>query len=193
MRPSARSICSLKLCAPNDSRLTPACWNPARSPRSTVPGLASIVISQSAATSNSCFAASRIRPMSAGWNRLGVPPPRKILPIGLPAARSPSSAISARSAATYRTRGALSPATWELKSQYGHLRTHQGRWMYSDNGGTLIITGLASAGMATTVAFRFSLLQLLTLQQAIFQLAECLAAMTHTVFFVPRHLRSSHA
>src|SRR5690606_14949092 len=25
----------------------------------------------------------------------------------------------------------------ELKSQYGHLRTHQGRWTYSDSGGVV--------------------------------------------------------
>src|SRR5512147_975575 len=25
-------------------------------------------------------------------------------------------------------------ASWELKSQYGHLRTHHGKWMYSDSG-----------------------------------------------------------
>src|SRR5690554_24483 len=29
----------------------------------------------------------------------------------------------------------MSPRSWELKSQYGHLRTHLGTWMYSESGG----------------------------------------------------------
>ncbi len=29
----------------------------------------------------------------------------------------------------------------ELKSQYGHLRTHHGKWTYSDSGGVSIIVG----------------------------------------------------
>ena len=27
----------------------------------------------------------------------------------------------------------------ELKSQYGHLRTHQGKWTYSDSGGDSVL------------------------------------------------------
>ena len=30
---------------------------------------------------------------------------------------------------------AVLDAPRELKSQYGHLRTHHGKWMYSDSGG----------------------------------------------------------
>ena len=37
----------------------------------------------------------------------------------------------------------------ELKSQYGHLRTHQGKWTYSESGGNAVNTG-APAGPAGT-------------------------------------------
>src|SRR5690606_24593171 len=42
---------------------------------------------------------------------------------------------SACSAARYSASGRSPRASWELKSQYGHLRTHHGTGTYKDKGG----------------------------------------------------------
>jgi hypothetical protein len=53
----------------------------ANRPRSIVPGFASSVISASAASLGPARTASITRPMAAGENKLGVPPPMKTLEI----------------------------------------------------------------------------------------------------------------
>lgn len=46
--------------------------------------------------------------------------------------------------------------SWELKSQYGHLRTHHGMWIYSDNGGGWVgaeeMTSMTSSASAAGVS-----------------------------------------
>ncbi|MNF03327.1 hypothetical protein D3C81_1608780 [compost metagenome] len=64
--------------------------------------------------------------MALAENRLGVPPPKKIEVSLRPCTCARSACRSASSAATYSSSGSSGPAAWELKSQYGHLRTHQG-------------------------------------------------------------------
>ena len=57
---------------------------------------------------------------------LGVPPPRKIVWILRPQMRGSASSRSVSNASTYSRCGTSPRASCELKSQYGHLRTHQG-------------------------------------------------------------------
>ena len=66
--------------------------------------------------------------MAAGDSRLGVPPPKKTLTTGRPQISGKADCRSAISAATYSASGIVPLASCELKSQYGHLRTHHGTW-----------------------------------------------------------------
>ena len=79
--------------------------------------------------------------MASGANRLGVPPPKNTLTISRPARAGAYSrrsiSRSASSAATYSRCGRPCGAVCELKSQYGHLRTHQGMCTYRASGGAV--------------------------------------------------------
>src|SRR5688572_4820766 len=94
-----------------------------------------------------------MRAIESGANRLGVPPPKNTVPIGLPAASARSCARSASSASTYSFSGSLPCAACELKSQYGHFFTHHGMWTYSASGGG-ISTGTPLASTAACGASR---------------------------------------
>src|SRR4029453_6828254 len=82
-------------------------------------------------------AASRKRPTCSGANRLGVPPPKNIETSERPCAAAASIARSSISASMYCCCGIDSGAACELKSQYGHLRTHHGMCTYKASGGRL--------------------------------------------------------
>src|SRR3546814_20750637 len=76
--------------------------------------------------------------MASAGNRLGVPPPKNTLCTVRPQASGRSWSRSASSAPTYCVNGCVPPAPrtpCELKTQYGHFRTPQGRWTESDRGG----------------------------------------------------------
>src|SRR3546814_11736433 len=76
--------------------------------------------------------------MASAGNRLGVPPPKNTLCKVRPQASGRSWSRSASSAPTYCVNGGVPPAprnSCELKSQYGHLRTHQGKWPSRERGG----------------------------------------------------------
>ena len=62
-------------------RLKPAVRSSSRSHAATLSGLASVVISTSSARPNSAAALATIAPRSAGFSRVGVPPPKKIVSI----------------------------------------------------------------------------------------------------------------
>ena len=66
----------MKLWAPSESRVTPAAAKPARSPRSSGPGLASRVTSAPAARPNRSRTWSRIAATASAGRSDGVPPPR---------------------------------------------------------------------------------------------------------------------
>ena len=98
-RPRRFSSAASKLCAPIETRLTPAARKPARSPRSAGPGLTSIVISASAAMPNARSAASSSRATCAARHQ------RRRAAAEVDAARgrrrlTPRSAISATTAST---------------------------------------------------------------------------------------------
>ena len=78
-RPRALRCWSSKLCTPTDSRVTPALRKALKRSFSNVPGLASRVISQSASSRRRARMSASNRSMAAGENRLGVPPPMKML------------------------------------------------------------------------------------------------------------------
>ena len=99
MRPSQASSASSKLCTPMLSRLTPMPANAAKCAWSTVPGLASLVISASAATSNASRHASSTSARSVGGSTVGVPPPMKIVRTAGRPRSSPARRISRISAA----------------------------------------------------------------------------------------------
>src|SRR6266850_3847158 len=136
MRPSALRCAGSKLWTPIDSRLTPAARKSANFCASKVPGLASSVISASGASGSLARIADSSSSSARADSREGVPPPKKTVYIGLPQTCGSASSRSAISDATY-SRSGISPfVSWELKSQYGHLRTHHGIWTYSDRGGS---------------------------------------------------------
>src|SRR6266851_6737442 len=129
MRPRNFKVASLNDCAPKLMRLTPAARIPLNFAASTVPGLASSVISASESIPQRPSAASRIAPIDLGSNNDGVPPPKKIVlmrsPLnGAAPARCSSSVISAE---VYCASGHTAAAC-ELKSQYGHFDWHHGIW-----------------------------------------------------------------
>ena len=103
-------------------------------------------------------------PDRVGANRLGVPPPKNTETIS----RSPAScAANAEVIAAARRRTRVRAArdagtTCELKSQYGHLRTHHGRWTYSASGmrGGRASSSLAPRRAATSVAQRLAAMTL---------------------------------
>src|SRR4249919_1840391 len=94
-----------------------------------------MVTSAPGAKRNRAEQAARISLIAAGGNRLGVPPPRNTLCTVRPQTSGRSCSRSAVRAATYSWIGNASGCWCELKSQYGHFRTHHGMWMYSDSGG----------------------------------------------------------
>ncbi|MPN49155.1 hypothetical protein SDC9_196769 [bioreactor metagenome] len=117
MRPSALRCSSLKLWMPSDSRLTPAARKPANLPASTVPGLASSVISASGDNIASARKAPISSSMAPGDSRLGVPPPKNTVCTGRPQISGSADCRSAISASTYSRSGIVAPASCELKSQ----------------------------------------------------------------------------
>jgi hypothetical protein len=64
--------------------------------------------------------------MASGENRLGVPPPMKTLTSRRPHTWGRTPSRSSISLATYSFSGSGPARSCELKSQYGHLRTHHG-------------------------------------------------------------------
>ena len=68
-----------ELCTPTERRVTPAERNARKRSFSNVPGFASSVISQSAASFSRARMSPSSRSMPCGENRLGVPPPMKTL------------------------------------------------------------------------------------------------------------------
>ena len=109
---------SSKLCTPTDSRLTPASLKPAKRSTSKVPGLASRVTSISGKHTNCWRMPCNSCLMASAENKLGVPPPIKILCKGRSCAQTCSMAKSAKSFSIYACSGTDSaPTAWELKSQ----------------------------------------------------------------------------
>ena len=88
----------MKVCTPIDRRFTPACANARKRSFSNVPGLASIVISQSAASGSSMRRSDSRRAMPSGENSDGVPPPMKIVWIVRPQTMGSERSRSARTA-----------------------------------------------------------------------------------------------
>ena len=78
MRPNTRSLSSLKLWMPIEIRFTPAWVYPKKRSASTVPGLASSVISISGKKGIRCLISLNRKAIPCAENRLGVPPPMKI-------------------------------------------------------------------------------------------------------------------
>ena len=100
IRPSFFRQASLKLCTPMDKRVMPASRKPSNFSRSKVPGLASSVISAAGCTRTSARTPASRRLMAAAENRLGVPPPIKMVSTGLPHTWGSSLAKSASKAST---------------------------------------------------------------------------------------------
>ena len=111
---------------PIDRRFTPAARKSRNFSASNVPGFASSVISASAASGSRARNAASRRSIAAAENRLGVPPPKKIEYTRRPQTGGSASSRSAMSASTYASSGQRFAGSCELKSQYGHLRTHHG-------------------------------------------------------------------
>ena len=151
-RPSAASLAASKLCTPSDSRLTPAAKKPANFARSKVPGLASSVISASGDSGSRARMPASSRSIDAAENRLGVPPPKNTVPTLRPHTDGSENSRSASSASTYASSGKSPRASCELKSQYGHLRMHQGTCTYSDSGGSAAKRGAREGGGAAVTA-----------------------------------------
>src|SRR3546814_20944063 len=92
--------------------------------------------------------------MASAGNRLGVPPPKNTLCTVRPQASGRSWSRSASSASTYCVNGGVPPAprnSCELKSQYGHLRTQQGRWTSSDRGGGVRMSTIEGSAPAASL------------------------------------------
>ncbi len=64
--------------------------------------------------------------MASGVKRLGVPPPMKMVCTRRPQTFGRLASRSATRASTYSASGSSPRFSWELKSQYGHLRRHHG-------------------------------------------------------------------
>ena len=74
-----------------------------------------------------------MRAIASGANRLGVPPPKKMLTSSRRSIAAPKRQIAIE-IAQQRIDVRVRPATrrsraCELKSQYGHFFTHHGMWM----------------------------------------------------------------
>ena len=113
----------MKLCTPNERRLTPAARKPAKRPASAVTGLASSVISQSAVSGKTALTVSRIWATCSGSSSDGVPPPKYTVRAAWKPLAAPSRAITRHNASTYAGMSDCMPE-YVLKSQYGH-RTRQ--------------------------------------------------------------------
>ena len=97
-RPSVCSRASSKVCTPIESRVTPAARKARKRSRSKVPGLASSVISQPGVSGSSARTSASSRSMASGENRLGVPPPMKMVWMWRPQTIGSARSRSARSA-----------------------------------------------------------------------------------------------
>src|SRR5438445_167389 len=78
-RPRKPSAAGSNACTPSETRLTPVSVNAAKRPASTEVGLASSVISSSAAVSHNALTRPTTAPAVAGSISEGVPPPKKIV------------------------------------------------------------------------------------------------------------------
>src|SRR3954462_4087465 len=165
MRPSAVSIPSSKLCTPSEMRFTPASRKPRKRPASTVPGFASKVISAMGSTGMRARMAESSGSMASGEKRLGVPPPMKTLTMRRPHTEGSNVSRSAISFATYSASGSAPPRSCELKSQYGHLRTHHGICTYSASGGRAVSS--TRPGRSTTICGMQELQQLAQRERAV--------------------------
>ena len=77
---------------------------------------------------SSAAARLRMRSIDDGAKRLGVPPPKNTETSGRPLQPAAAYSRSSSSARRYATSGSPpAGARCELKSQYGHFRTHHGR------------------------------------------------------------------
>ena len=87
--------------------------------------------------------------MESGENRLGVPPPKKML-AKRATSRQRQILIQVRQQCVdiFKLAGNACGALCELKSQYGHLRTHQGMWMYSDSGIVVMLAVVRATSQA---------------------------------------------
>jgi hypothetical protein len=135
-RPTAFASASTNDCTPKLTRFIP-CRNISPSVSSlNCPGAHSSVNSAPAATSNSPRSAANNRRICSALNKLGVPPPKKIVStrpgsatcIRFAAALAP--AISAHTRSTYRPIRSA-PNTPEAKLQYVHFALQNGTEMYT--------------------------------------------------------------
>lgn len=126
MRPSFCKCASLKLCTPIESRLTGVLIKAWQYSGVREPGLASMVIS------SGCFIGAMVRTWCRIWsmlwgeNKLGVPPPIKMLFMGRSFIRVISRVMFLINCSVYFFSWIWWAAGWELKSQYGHFFVHQG-------------------------------------------------------------------
>src|SRR4051812_14304474 len=119
-----------------EMRFTPALRKPRKRAASTVPGLASRVISAWGSSASRARTPERSASMDSGENRLGVPPPMKTLMTRRPQTDGNAASTSSINRLVYSDSGKAPERSCELKSQYGHLRTHHGIWTYSASGGS---------------------------------------------------------
>ena len=129
IRPKSRSSRFCHACTPMLSRLKPILFKADAISPSSVPGLASVVISASSAISQfaktACISCS-----SMGMERVvGVPPPKNTETTFLSAYSFPLFSISFVRASTYPCICPSFPAQ-EGKSQYRHFCLQKGIWMY---------------------------------------------------------------
>ena len=155
MRPSALSMASSKLCTPTEMRLTPASRKPRKRAASTVPGFASSVTSAPGSSGRRARTPESSASIDSGENRLGVPPPMNTLDSRRPHTEGSSDSRSSSSLPTYSFSGSAPPRSCELKSQYGHLRTHHGMWTYSASGGSTASFTAPGRSSATWVTQQF--------------------------------------
>ena len=92
-----------------------------------VSGLRSVASAEGSGGRRARIPESR-RSSDSGENRLGVPPPMKRLARRRPHTHGNACSRSASSLSMYAASGRAPWRSCELKSQYGHLRTHQGMW-----------------------------------------------------------------
>ena len=107
-------------------RLTPAARKPVKRAASTVPGFASSVISASGSSGRRARNAESSASIDSGENRLGVPPPMNTLTTRRPHTDGSRSSRSTKQRLDVLALGYGPARSCELKSQYGHLRTHHG-------------------------------------------------------------------
>src|SRR6478735_1591818 len=102
---------------PMDKRLMPACLKSAKRFSSTVPGLASKVISINGEKVKRAEIAVNNFSMACAENKLGVPPPKKILIILRPQMLGNCISGLRIKVSMYKSSGMVEGALWELKSQ----------------------------------------------------------------------------